>query len=104
MSYFCTVIHYFNLLNFKHNFLHSYYLLYLNLHEIDQGVAVTGRKAVKPHTEKIICTCIRVKRAFMHSYMSAAAVSDSAEVRAGVRRCGHDPIVGGKSGAKLGNK
>lgn len=40
----------------------------------------------------------------MQVYMSAATVLGSTGVRAGVRHCGHDPIVGGKSSAKLGYK
>lgn len=48
--------------------------------------------------------CLSAKSASMHFQISAAAVSGNAGVRVGVRRRGHDPIVGGKSGAKPGNK
>lgn len=41
---------------------------------------------------------------FVLACTSAASVSGNSEVWPGVRHYGHDPIVGGKSGAKLGNK
>lgn len=44
------------------------------------------------------------KCVFMQGYTSAATVLGSTGVQAGVRHCGHDPIVGGKSSAKLGYK
>lgn len=81
--------------------------MYINIHEVsvsDKGPRVTAMGGQMGGEGSDLTQRKQYVRVNVHLHMSAAAVSGSAGVRAGVRRRGHDPIVGGKSGAKLGNK